>query len=541
MLLADAARFFAGFVLLTSGVQGQTSRICALKGSSVDLTCSPQHPASHVNWYTVHWDGSAFVRVDFSGDGNRTTYNTSGETNFTLTIHELRVNDTDFYCCGNITDNGGHCWYNRIQLRVTELQVKVIPTTEGHTVTLMCSTSCPLTGNPAAYMWYKNREFLYQDWSPWYQQLVSSEEAVRYSCAIKGYEDLRAPEVSVDSVTSSCFKVTYAGGTMCSSQQTSVDEPCSITYPTEVHIQRTSLEVESTRLTCTPNCPLTDPQTAYRWYWTKILYKYSNSQHFTVPGFSEVSCAVKGHEDLRSAEICSNGTCLTVNYVSRRVCAVEGSSVNIISEYSYQDRWSTLVKIWYKIKGSNKNEAEKVKSGKGRLEHHDSMNGRHILRIRKLRKNDSAEYIFSLEGKHEKWMPHDYPGVTLVVTGLNVTVTPSAVVTEGQRVTLTCSATSCPLTDNTNYIWYLDSRPLTLPQNQSKHLLLDPVSWQHAGNYSCALRTQKNTKSPEITLTVEARWIVNVVRLVVALLIPIPLLVFHLWMRQRRIVRTRRS
>ena len=61
----------------------------------------------------------------------------------------------------------------------------------------MCSTSCPLTENPAAYIWYKNREFLYEDWSPWYQQLVSSEEAVTYSCAIKGYEDLRAPQVSV--------------------------------------------------------------------------------------------------------------------------------------------------------------------------------------------------------------------------------------------------------------------------------------------------------------------------------------------------------
>ena len=79
----------------------------------------------------------------------------------------------------------------------SDLQVKVIPATEGQTVSLICSSSCPLTENPAAYIWYKNGEFLYQDWSPWYQQLVSSEEAVRYSCAIKDYKHLRAPEVSV--------------------------------------------------------------------------------------------------------------------------------------------------------------------------------------------------------------------------------------------------------------------------------------------------------------------------------------------------------
>lgn len=34
-----------------------------------------------------------------------------------------------------------------------------------------------------------------------------------------------------DSVTSTCFKVTYAGGRMCSHWKKSEDEPCSITYP----------------------------------------------------------------------------------------------------------------------------------------------------------------------------------------------------------------------------------------------------------------------------------------------------------------------
>uniref|UniRef100_A0A3P9BH04 Ig-like domain-containing protein n=1 Tax=Maylandia zebra TaxID=106582 RepID=A0A3P9BH04_9CICH len=164
--------------------------------------------------------------------------------------------------------------YKLFSIILSELQVKVIPATEGQTVTLMCSSSCPLTEKPAAYIWYKNREFLYEDWSPWYQELLSSEEAVTYSCAVKGYEHLRAPEVSV-------------------------------------------------------------------------------------------------------------------------------------------------------------------------------------------------------------------------------------VVTEGQRVTLTCS-TSCPLTDNTNYIWYLNSRPLTPRENQNKHLILDPVSREDAGNYSCAVKTNKEISSAPKTLTVQS-------------------------------------
>uniref|UniRef100_A0A671TED3 Ig-like domain-containing protein n=1 Tax=Sparus aurata TaxID=8175 RepID=A0A671TED3_SPAAU len=76
-------------------------------------------------------------------------------------------------------------------------------------------------------------------------------------------------------------------------------------------------------------------------------------------------------------------------------------------------------------------------------------------------------------------------------------ITPSAVVTEGQRVTLTCS-TSCPL--NTNYTWTFNSRPLNLPENQNKQLVLDPVGSQHAGNYSCAVKT--HISSRESTLTV---------------------------------------
>ncbi|XP_039469022.1 uncharacterized protein LOC120440473 [Oreochromis aureus] len=124
----------------------------------------------------------------------------SEEKNPTLTINDLRESDANTYCCMKTTDSPGHCWLNRISLQVVaELQVKVIPATEGQTVTLMCSSSCPLTEKPAAYIWYKNREFLYEDWSPWYQELLSSEEAVTYSCAVKGYEDLRAPEVSVAS------------------------------------------------------------------------------------------------------------------------------------------------------------------------------------------------------------------------------------------------------------------------------------------------------------------------------------------------------
>ncbi|XP_053181774.1 uncharacterized protein LOC128365145 [Scomber japonicus] len=195
-----------------------------------------------MKWFTTYWNGYKFVLNELSADGNHVKFNMSEKHNYTLTIKDVTESDKKVYCCSESSEYTQDCRKN--------LQVKVIPATEGQTASLICNTSCPLTENPAAYIWYKNREFLYQDWSPWYQQLVSSEEAVRYSCAVKGYEHLRAPEVSVDSVTSTCFTVTYAKGRMCSEKQTSVDESCSITYPREVGLQRNPADVKHVRLTC---------------------------------------------------------------------------------------------------------------------------------------------------------------------------------------------------------------------------------------------------------------------------------------------------
>uniref|UniRef100_I3K9A8 Ig-like domain-containing protein n=1 Tax=Oreochromis niloticus TaxID=8128 RepID=I3K9A8_ORENI len=186
-----------------------------------------------------------------------------------------------------------------------------------------------------------------------------------------------------------------------------------------------------------------------------------------------------------------NDSCWRLNYVHSRICAVEGSSVNISSKYSHPDYEQIQSKCWYKVK----REAEQLTEDPDHVEYDDSMKNQHILRLKKLKRDDSAEYRFTFTTENEEVNQSDFPGVTLICfSELRVKMSPSAVVTEGQRVTLTCS-TSCPLTDNTNYIWYLNSRPLTPRENQNKHLILDPVSREDAGSYSCAVKTNKDISS----------------------------------------------
>lgn len=158
----------------------------------------------------------------------------------------------------------------------------------------------------------------------------------------------------------------------------------------------------------------------------------------------------------------------------------------------------------------------------GHVEHHRTTENQHTLIINNLRNNDTGEYMFTID-EYEKCEQPDLLGVILVVTGLKVIINPSDVVTEGQRVTLTCS-TSCPLTESTTYLWFLNEQLLNLNGNYNKHVILNPVRSWHAGNYSCAIRTHQNISSPLEALTVNGDKIMkvmNITKLVFLVLFPI--------------------
>ena len=103
-----------------------------------------------------------------------------------------------------------------------------------------------------------------------------------------------------------------------------------------------------------------------------------------------------------------------MDYVSRRICALQGLSVMISSKYSHPDNQPPKSKLWYKISGREE-DGELIEAA-GRVEYHNIKKNHHVLRIRNLKKNDSAEYKFSLQRPGRQKMA-DLPGVTLVVTG----------------------------------------------------------------------------------------------------------------------------
>uniref|UniRef100_A0A4W5KIX7 Ig-like domain-containing protein n=1 Tax=Hucho hucho TaxID=62062 RepID=A0A4W5KIX7_9TELE len=184
-----------------SGVQGQSCnrvtytkrRICVLKGSTVDISCT------YVGYYytksTLWFRSDKSTPEDLTRDAGyagRVEYTGTYEGPFTLRITDLREEDSAEYrfTFKTYKIEWGHS-FPGTTLSVTGLQVKVTPAAEGQK-TLTCSTTCTLTDNPT-YIWYKNRHKVKEDTSSLYSDYFSDADS--YSCAVKGHEDLHSPAV----------------------------------------------------------------------------------------------------------------------------------------------------------------------------------------------------------------------------------------------------------------------------------------------------------------------------------------------------------
>ncbi|XP_045569327.1 uncharacterized protein isoform X2 [Salmo salar] len=202
-------------------------RICVLKGSTVDISCT------YVGYYST--TSTFWFRSDKStpedltrdpGYTGRVEYTGTYKGPFTLRISDLIEEDSAEYRFTFKTQNfeWGHS-FPGTTMSVTGLQVKVTPAAEGQK-TLTCSTTCTLTDNPT-YIWYKNGQRLDEPTSQQYS--VNSYYSDSYSCAVEGHEDHHSPAVCVRG--ESCMNVTYTHQSICALKGSTVDISCFYTHP----------------------------------------------------------------------------------------------------------------------------------------------------------------------------------------------------------------------------------------------------------------------------------------------------------------------
>ncbi|XP_072526954.1 sialoadhesin-like [Salminus brasiliensis] len=181
------------------GVTYTAKRVCALKGSSVDLSCSYKYPGGHTVtksvWFIKEQSGAEPVdlREDEEYQG-RVQNRQSSQNDCSMRIADLRERDTQTYRFRFYTDDPGGKYTGRpgVSLSVTDLKITVSCWSE-QTVTLICSSTCTLPNNPT-YIWYKNGQSESHCRSASCSVAVVSG-AVNYSCAVEGHESLLSPPV----------------------------------------------------------------------------------------------------------------------------------------------------------------------------------------------------------------------------------------------------------------------------------------------------------------------------------------------------------
>ncbi|XP_037395005.1 uncharacterized protein LOC119263581 [Pygocentrus nattereri] len=181
------------------GVTYTPERVCALKGSSVDLSCTYKHPEG----LTVNrsfWFIESLRQPGVESEDVKESDQYKGRVQYSrtlnscrMTITDLRESDAHTYRFRFYTDDPGGSFSGRggVTLSITDLKVTVSDT-DGGVKKLTCSSTCTLPNNPT-YIWYRNGQPVSECESASCPVAVVSE-AVSYSCAVKG-SDLHSPPV----------------------------------------------------------------------------------------------------------------------------------------------------------------------------------------------------------------------------------------------------------------------------------------------------------------------------------------------------------
>ncbi|XP_053347929.1 B-cell receptor CD22-like [Clarias gariepinus] len=265
-----------------------------------------------------------------------------------------------------------------------------------------------------------------------------------------------------------------------------------------VHLTVTDLKVTVSdssngykKLSCITTCTLSNNPT-YIWYNHGQRVTNHNRNDLDVSSWyaGSYSCAVRGHEDLRSPAVCvyDEQKCWSVTYSTQTICSLIDSSVDIHSYYTFPEHYKVTKVLWF-IKEQADGEPVDVREDEeyqGRVQYTQSSQNNCSLRITNLTERDAQTYRFRFYTDGGDYTGE--PGVSLSVTAFKVT---GPKLSDGYKK-LSCK-TTCTLSNNPTYIWYKNGQRVT-DQNRND---LD-VSSGNAGSYSCAVGGHEDLRSPAV-------------------------------------------
>ncbi|XP_053085269.1 sialoadhesin [Pangasianodon hypophthalmus] len=441
------------------GVTYTPDRVCALKTSSIDLSCAYKHPAGLTViksvWFIKEQVGVEPVDVrDYEEYQDRVQYTQSSQNDCSLRITNLRERDAQTYGFRFYTAWNKYTGRPGVTLTVTDLKV-----TESDWYTwyrkLSCVTTCTLSNNPT-YIWYKNGQRVTDKERNEMYLYDSSEDAGSYSCSVRGHEELRSPAVCVFG-EKSCWSVTYSPQTICSLIGSSVDIHSYYTFPHHYKVTEVFWFIKK-------QADAVDVREDEE-YWGRVQYTQS----------SQNNCSLR-ITNLRERDAQTYRFSFYIgwnNYIGQPGVSLSVTDLKVtVSDWGiWQVKLSCVTTctlsnnptyVWYK---------------NGQLFTDQDRNELYV------ESEDAGSYSCSVRGHEELRSPAVYSPKNTIAEVLS-----SGETVEGDTVTLSCSSDANPPV--LTYSWFKQIADadtlLTTGQNYS----ISNISSQHSGLYYCTAHNQ---------------------------------------------------
>ncbi|XP_071059931.1 sialoadhesin-like isoform X2 [Pseudochaenichthys georgianus] len=423
--------------------------ICALKGSSVDISCSYNSYKVYVNskfWFSPersHQGQNPSQPEDLSEDSQyegRVQILDTERGRSTLRISDLRDSDSAQYLFTFRTPSFE--WGSDLPgttLTVTALQVQVITSTVHQSYTyaeLKCRSSCSPAG--VSYVWFKNNEKIIKEERSLYEDRFYPGDII--FCALKGHENCSSP-------------LLYA-----------LKFPVVSVSPSD-----DIMEGSSVTLTCSSDA---NPAANYTWYkenGNQKLHPLTKERQLVfssiqVSDSGEYNCTAENELGKRTSERIT----VDVKY-SPKLPSVSASPSAEIEEGSSMtltcssDANPAADYTWYK---------------ENRTLFQGAEGSYHVTSISS---EDRGNYYCKSENQYGEINSTSlFVDVQYAPKPPSVSVSPSAEREEGSSVTLTCSSDANPAA---NYTWYKKNEDSAKASGQIFNI--SDFRAEHSGSYSC--------------------------------------------------------
>ncbi|XP_073762863.1 B-cell receptor CD22 isoform X1 [Danio rerio] len=484
-------------VIMTAGSDGQqdwgvnysSSSVCALKGSTVKISCTVKYPHDH-QLRSVYWTKHAVTdgeTPDLCSDPDKTgrvqCVRADKDTS-SITLTAVTEADKHIYYCRFTTDAEGGKWTGipGVQLDVTDLQVETQQTVvEGDSVTLSCKSSCSLP-EETTFIWYRNTKTINKGirtknqlhlWS------VSYYDAGDYQCAVGGNEHLISPAVYVkvqwvDGLLD--WRVKYSPSSVCALKGSTVKISCTSTYSVYGYQLIQSVSTKPAVTGEEPPDLCTDPD---KRGGIQCVREDKDTFSITLTAVTEADkhiyyCRIT---DTRFRWTGIPGAHLDVTglQVETKQCVKEGDSVTLSCKSSCSLPEETTF-IWYR-------NTERLTG--------ETLNNQ--LHLQSVSRSDAGEYRCAARGKAGERLnsPSVYLSVEYPPKSVSVSVSGSAVIVSGDSVTLNCSSDSNP--PALNFSWLKGESSV----GSGRIFSISNISSDHSGEYKCRARNKHGEKNSD--------------------------------------------